>query len=397
MLHQRHVGRGESYGPPDFLRALEYAKYLDVTDPKDKVYGLFWTLRDLDLMEADYAKSVWQIYLETSSAVINKLGVSTRSLDLLTFVNSYGRQPDLPSWVVDWSDPKPFEISSSDDFQASRITEDSRPQVIQARGMLDVFGRSVDLIKHRQRPLNRCTEMGMLPNLSPGVESRSPAPDLTEQIEGMRRWISSILDLSHGEDEPAYPTGVPRLTAFISCLIQGDVSRYHWAGSDFLRCWVQLLMMMDPQLDSQLWIEDVGFFLLTWLKQLGRSLPIGLRQAISFNRAHGQESGVPLSSQRTWDILCVLGMTSLGNTHSNTLKLNTGRAFFTTLGGYMGSAFHTIQEGDTVAVFAGARHPMIIRPVGEYYHLVGPAYIHGIMYGEAWPEDESTMQKFTLV
>ena len=115
VLHRRNVRRSEIIGPPDFLRALEYAKYLDATDPKDKVYGLFWTLRDLDSMEVDYAKSVWQIYIEASSAVINKLGISTRSLDLLTFINSYGRQPGLPSWVVDWSDPKPFEISSSDD------------------------------------------------------------------------------------------------------------------------------------------------------------------------------------------------------------------------------------------------------------------------------------------
>ena len=239
--------------------------------------------------------------------------------------------------------------------------------------------------------------MGLLPNLSSGVGSRSPAPDLTEQIEGMRRWISSILDRSHGEDEPAYPTGVPRVTALISSLIQGDVSRYYWAGSDFLKNWVQLLMIMDPQLDSQLWIEDAVSFIHTWRPQLPVFVTNGLRQAISFNRIHGQESGVPLSSQRTWDILCVLGMVGLINTHSNTMKLNTGRAFFATSAGYMGSAFHTIQEGDTVAVFAGARHPMIIRPVEEYYHLVGPAYIHGIMYGEAWPEDESTLRKFTLI
>jgi hypothetical protein len=42
---------------------------------------------------------------------------------------------------------------------------------------------------------------------------------------------------------------------------------------------------------------------------------------------------------------------------------------------------------------------MIIRPDGNHYRLISPAYIYGIMQGEAWPEDVSVerMEKFTLI
>jgi len=129
------------------------------------------------------------------------------------------------------------------------------------------------------------------------------------------------------------------------------------------------------------------------MPHLGDLVLHAIRQAVRFN----PNSEWPQSAHRTWGILVVLTMTGLISIHRYTLKLNTGRAFFTTSAGYMGSGFHAIQEGDTVALFAGARHPMIIRRVGEYHRLVGPAYIHGIMYGEAWPKDERSLSKFTLI
>ena len=44
------------------------------------------------------------------------------------------------------------------------------------------------------------------------------------------------------------------------------------------------------------------------------------------------------------------------------------------------------QEGDVIAVFAGARVPYIVRKAeggGKMYKLIGESYVHGIMDGEA--------------
>jgi hypothetical protein len=65
--------------------------------------------------------------------------------------------------------------------------------------------------------------------------------------------------------------------------------------------------------------------------------------------------------------------------------------FFVTSGGYMGKGLKAIQEGDLVALIAGVDMPIIIRKEGDLYRVKGPAYIHGIMKGEKWPEDEEDL------
>jgi hypothetical protein len=31
--------------------------------------------------------------------------------------------------------------------------------------------------------------------------------------------------------------------------------------------------------------------------------------------------------------------------------------------------------------------PLIIRPAGEFFHYVGPAFVSGVIYGEAWHKE----------
>lgn len=43
--------------------------------------------------------------------------------------------------------------------------------------------------------------------------------------------------------------------------------------------------------------------------------------------------------------------------------------------------------------------PVILRPLDEYFKVVGEAYIHGVMYGEAmeWPDARKwKLENFTL-
>ena len=51
--------------------------------------------------------------------------------------------------------------------------------------------------------------------------------------------------------------------------------------------------------------------------------------------------------------------------------------------GYMGVVQSAAQEGDQVFVLSKVRYPMVLRPHGNDYRLVGACYIHGVMYGEA--------------
>lgn len=61
------------------------------------------------------------------------------------------------------------------------------------------------------------------------------------------------------------------------------------------------------------------------------------------------------------------------------------RALITTHSGQLGLAPSSVQKGDEVWILAGSNSPSILRrtPVSGEYELVGQAYVHGIMYGEA--------------
>jgi hypothetical protein len=55
--------------------------------------------------------------------------------------------------------------------------------------------------------------------------------------------------------------------------------------------------------------------------------------------------------------------------------------------GYIGLGKPLAEVGDVIYLLCGSAAPMILRPEGDYYLLVGDCYIHQIMNGEAlaWP------------
>jgi len=50
--------------------------------------------------------------------------------------------------------------------------------------------------------------------------------------------------------------------------------------------------------------------------------------------------------------------------------------------GRIGLVPERAQEEDLISIFLGCSVPIILRPVGNHYALIGEAYIHGIMKGE---------------
>ena len=72
---------------------------------------------------------------------------------------------------------------------------------------------------------------------------------------------------------------------------------------------------------------------------------------------------------------------------NNVINACQGRQFFSTQGGRIGLGPSGIRKRDRVCVFYGARTPYILRrkEVSEHgeWELVGDAYVHGIMQGEA--------------
>lgn len=62
-----------------------------------------------------------------------------------------------------------------------------------------------------------------------------------------------------------------------------------------------------------------------------------------------------------------------------------------------GVAPAAIKEGDQVALISGFPRPMIIRPDGIYWKLIGPAQIPGLMRGEKWPATGQDLNTFECI
>jgi hypothetical protein len=74
----------------------------------------------------------------------------------------------------------------------------------------------------------------------------------------------------------------------------------------------------------------------------------------------------------------------------------SNRKLFATGKGYLGLGPAAILTGDIIAVILGLDTPLVLRRSGvDGYQIVGEAYVHGIMDGEAMKGSPST-QKFNI-
>ena len=64
----------------------------------------------------------------------------------------------------------------------------------------------------------------------------------------------------------------------------------------------------------------------------------------------------------------------------------TGRKFFISEEGWLGLAPSNSAPGDRIVLLEGGKTPFILRPthVEGQFKILGDAYVHGIMDGEAW-------------
>ncbi|KAH8693351.1 hypothetical protein GQ44DRAFT_719686 [Phaeosphaeriaceae sp. PMI808] len=89
------------------------------------------------------------------------------------------------------------------------------------------------------------------------------------------------------------------------------------------------------------------------------------------------------------EILDALSENGKAEVYVTSLRSCLRRCFFLTSQHYMGIGPAMIRPGDVVCVLFGGNAPFILRQNGQFYELVGPAYFHGFMKGEAIEAVES--------
>ena len=85
------------------------------------------------------------------------------------------------------------------------------------------------------------------------------------------------------------------------------------------------------------------------------------------------------------------GLVSRSGDHDNieTMRMvQQNRWMANTEGGRLALLPGTAELGDKIAVLYGGKLPYILRKIGERWELVGECYVHGVMHGEAFKEEE---------
>ncbi|KAI1397273.1 hypothetical protein F4819DRAFT_90838 [Hypoxylon fuscum] len=65
-------------------------------------------------------------------------------------------------------------------------------------------------------------------------------------------------------------------------------------------------------------------------------------------------------------------------------RVRDARCFFVSEKRTFGWVPHRTEIGDTIYVFQGMRIPVILRPQGAQWEIIGACYVHGLIDGEIW-------------
>lgn len=146
-LHIQRIGLGQpddDFKPMDLLTLLRWTSDMKATDPKDKLYALLGVdkVRDITVLP-NYNDTKSTVYTDFAASYIK-----TRStLELLcnAGIGIGDRDPELPSWVPDFSLPEVSQFSAqgnilTSDFNCAAGSHKSDPLINLTHSLLSVKG-----------------------------------------------------------------------------------------------------------------------------------------------------------------------------------------------------------------------------------------------------------------
>lgn len=336
------------------LNVLARHRIFDATDPRDKVFSFYGLSCHDSLEEAgfvpDYEQTAKSLYLKLATSTIQK----TASLDLFS-VPRFVRDSELPSWVPDWgcTGPMSFSLLQLEGEENESVTtvyastKGSKCEFVldETQTRLRLSGYIVDRITSISRISKPHDE-----NLIYG-SVRKQARNFQQDQQIVFDWKECVGFGSRAK----YPTGEYVEEAFWQTLIAGwydidDNEEDSKENTDkIIRKVAQRQWFLDKlqklNLHRSIWV----WILIAIMRHILRIFIVDPQAA--FNMFVG----------------CMLR-----------------RKIGMTKNGYMGLFPGIAEVGDYVALFEGGKLPLIIRPNGSDWELIGDSYIHGITKGELW-------------
>ena len=352
-----------------------YRGYL-ATDPRDKVFALLGiAASDLDLVP-DYTKSYELVFTDVATRLLNR----SSTLDVLASCHANGALPKtLPSWVPNWSDlsRKPYKLAGNLNFESSeasatplrvfRASQDSVASIQIDDGRLHTQGLVLDTVAQVAEALRiEITDLRM-----PIEIDRLDDSDMEGILSLLRRFFSVFVtfpkvlaewqDLAHISDsENLYSTGEDNFTVFARTL---------WADLE------------DPNTcvaNCKEWLDK-----LRWMTDMAEAFP----SSLDIDPTGTQDEKIMSLMLKFMPFLQGLDPSKMKLLRELSCVHTLDRRLGRTAGGLLCLLPAEAKIGDSIALLQGGATPYVLRAAGEEYTLVGEAYVHGIMYGEAWELD----------
>ncbi|KAK1596663.1 heterokaryon incompatibility protein-domain-containing protein [Colletotrichum navitas] len=339
VLKANKVSRREERYAEALTSSLVRCRHFKATDPRDKVYallglvGLGGKVIDKPGLQPVYgSRTVESAYISAATQILKD------SDDLLLLYciegEAFQYSPELPSWVPDWRCEKALglRVTRYRRFNASGGLA-RRLVVHESSRILEVRARRVDVILSAGEAKHEINKGEPFPKLMKILKGNNSCID-----EATLNMVWRSLLTNTGGDPPQCPIDESYRGAFV-----------HWFTDK-----LSVLTKSTPVRETK---ENEA--ILAGFQQLSKQIP-------------------PSPSKEHYDTVF---------SHAVHLKL------FKTLKGYIGAGSESLQEDDSVWIVPGSRVPLIFRKDGPDHHrLVGGAYVHGLMHGEALELDGVTNQ-----
>ncbi|KAK3941792.1 heterokaryon incompatibility protein 6, OR allele [Diplogelasinospora grovesii] len=359
----------------ELLAFLIHARQRNATDPRDKIFAVLGLVSGSPQnigIKPDYRSSVGEVYCEATRRLI----ASSGNIDVLGVCFPFKAQKisDLPSWVADWSSTDNIARPLMNDAKGTRrATHASRKATAKPRWDADgktliIEGHAVDTVTRLSSVQHEIDESAWdMDDISFDDDDDQTLSEILRDLRTMAgRFYENLTSV------------VPHLATFVE--------------------WERFAMGLKPTNPDPKTAEPMAIFCQTLCA--GTLAPGGFGETESLFRTW-MDSLAPIRNLKQWKVdrakrifrpLGFLGyLKSTWQTYGEFpayITHTTERRLGGTEKGYLCLLPKATEVGDQLTILKGGRVPVILRPRGDgTMEFIGEAYVHGIMDGEAFRED----------
>lgn len=312
--------------PLSLLNLVQDSRFfLKATDPRDHIYGFLGLASNPDAITPDYSKSLDEVYRQFTKAMIEE----NQTLDILSDCR-LSDDRKFPSWVPDWTREGPRGLPME-----SALRNGDR--LYRANWGLDNTVGFEDNLRILKVKAISCDTIRVI-----GEEAKFPKQ---KTLHVAQQWLEIFAQ-------------------YFPCV--SPYSDNSGGNRAILEVFWRTICTDDQGNSTRSAPERFGE---EFYAAMGSKIPKSLMVGVPICTEPLVSSKAPPTGQ----------ITLLGCIY---VKAN-GRRFFITQNNYVGLAPAESRVGDEVFVLLGVSVPFILRPEDNHYLVVGEAYVHGLMHGEA--------------